>query len=780
MLKIAIVTKVLAPYQAPVFSEIARTPGVRLFILSCGGRDAQQSRSSGAAPASTGVLGAHRSFVSHAAGADHGDGKVAAAIDSAVSQKNYVTFEHEHIAKNAEVFSSLHRIAPDVIATDGFSLAQLNAFFHAVTNGVPHVSIAVGADGAEKNRNPLQAVLRRFVYARSSAFVATSQVGQDLFDSHGLRAEQCFRSCPCVDNAAYLPSGDPAAKRYDLIFSGQIEASENPLFALDVGIQLAKRLGRKVRILYVGEGSQTQAVRKSAMLYPGLISVELAGAGSPSALPALYGSAQLLLFPATWDPWGVIANEACAAGLPVIVSPYAGVADELVRNGQNGFVCELDVDLWADKAEYLLTNGDVYQRFSDNSRHFVSLYTFSNAAAGLLAACRHAVSIGPDYKAKPPAIKRKPRVLIVERQLLHYRLAFYNRLRDLLEQDGIELQLLIGHGTPDEKMKKDEVSLDWAHHIPTRYIFGSDLCWQPFGAYARDADLVIVMHENKIIYNLWLMFFARPKRLAFWGHGANMQSAQPNGWKERFKRWTINKVDWWFAYTESSAKLVTNAGFPNERTTVVENSIDTEQMSEFCRQVGAAESNKRRLELGLEDGPIGLYLGSLYKEKRLDFLLSAAQRIREKIPGFQLLVVGAGPEQKTIENAARENDWIHYLGPLTGREKATVLVLADVILNPGLVGLGILDSFISGTPMYTTNCGLHSPEISYMSPGQNGVMTEDDLDAYSGAVIEALSMPETIARLSKGALSSASRYSVDNMANRIRTGIRSCLNLRQA
>jgi len=42
-------------------------------------------------------------------------------------------------------------------------------------------------------------------------------------------------------------------------------------------------------------------------------------------------------------------------------------------------------------------------------------------------------------------------------------------------------------------------------------------------------------------------------------------------------------------------------------------------------------------------------------------------------------------------------------------------------------------------------------------------------------VVNVLSQPEAIARLSKGALSSAPRYTVENMADRILSGICNCL-----
>ena len=50
--------------------------------------------------------------------------------------------------------------------------------------------------------------------------------------------------------------------------------------------------------------------------------------------------------------------------LPVIVTPYAGVAGELVLDGENGFIEELDADLWAQRGinlptHQMLTKDDV-------------------------------------------------------------------------------------------------------------------------------------------------------------------------------------------------------------------------------------------------------------------------------------------------------------------------------------------------------------------------------------------------------------------------------------
>lgn len=743
MLKIAIVTNTLAPYRTPVFSALAAMPGIAVCVIACTERE--PNRQWDYPPL---------------------------ACEQMILRPMVIHYRSRYIHSNFDVFRALRLCDPDVVVTDGFNPTHLYAFAYALHHGLAHVAMTDGTDISERSLTFVHRMVRRFVYARTQSYVAASGGGLALFDRYRLPGARRHLSRLCVDNHAYTAVSSP--KQYDLIFCGRMEAVKNPGFVLDLAVELGKRLQRRIRVLFVGSGTLEQDVRRDASLFPGLVDASFAGFATQQSLPQLYASARLFVFPTSWDPWGVVANEACATGLPILVTPQAGVANELVRDGENGYVCELDLLRWADHAELLLTQEAVWQRFSERSRAIVSEYTFLRAAEGLAQACRQATVLRRAESSGERAYVSRPRVLIVERQLLNYRTGFYNRLRDLLAAEGIELQLLVGEGTLAEKMKRNEAELPWAEHIPTHYLSQSGLCWQPFGRQARNADLVIVMHENKILYNLWLLFGSRPKRLAFWGHGANMQSDRPNGWRERFKRWTVGKADWWFAYTELSARLLANA-FPPERTTVVENAVDVEEMIATCGALDVSDLAARRAALGMGAGKVGLYLGSLYKEKRLDFLLAAAQRIRQRLPDFQLLIVGAGPMEAELAAATAGMSWVHMLGALTGRAKCEAMMLADVILNPGLVGLGILDSFASGRPMFTTDCGLHSPEIAYLRNGENGIMTANSEAAYADAVTAVLERPAELARLASNARASAARYTVGNMAERMCEGIKAAM-----
>lgn len=68
-----------------------------------------------------------------------------------------------------------------------------------------------------------------------------------------------------------------------------------------------------------------------------------------------YGAADALVLPTLYDPFPNVALEAMASGLPLITSDKCGAA-ELIRNGENGYVCDaLDITSLAHAMTQLLS-----------------------------------------------------------------------------------------------------------------------------------------------------------------------------------------------------------------------------------------------------------------------------------------------------------------------------------------------------------------------------------------------------------------------------------------
>nr|WP_315473681.1 glycosyltransferase family 4 protein [uncultured Rhodoferax sp.] len=366
------------------------------------------------------------------------------------------------------------------------------------------------------------------------------------------------------------------------------------------------------------------------------------------------------------------------------------------------------------------------------------------------------------------------KVVVVQRRMTHYRVAFFESLRHQMAKRDIELVLAYGMGTAEEQGKNDGADIGWAQKLPTSYIWGGRVCYQPLRKVCHGADMVVVTLENKLVCNLWHQFAPVPYKVALWGHGANLQGNAAS-WREKFKRRVARRADWWFGYTEHSRPLIAQSGFPEDRITVLNNTIDTAEMRSQFDAISPADLAGWRAAHGLGDGPVGIFLGSLYEEKRIDFLLDAAKAIRAQVPGFELLLVGAGPQKSMVEAFCKEHAWAHFAGMLKGQEKVLALASATVMLNPGLVGLGILDSFVCEVPMVTTDCGLHSPEIVYLQSGVNGQMTKNTLDDYVRECVALITSPTKLAAMKAACKSSATTYTVENMARNFADGVEQCL-----
>lgn len=55
-------------------------------------------------------------------------------------------------------------------------------------------------------------------------------------------------------------------------------------------------------------------------------------------LPAVYHSADIFILPSAFEPWGLVVNEAMAAGLPIILNEAVGCVPDFLENGKNGLI----------------------------------------------------------------------------------------------------------------------------------------------------------------------------------------------------------------------------------------------------------------------------------------------------------------------------------------------------------------------------------------------------------------------------------------------------------
>jgi glycosyltransferase involved in cell wall biosynthesis len=133
-----------------------------------------------------------------------------------------------------------------------------------------------------------------------------------------------------------------------------------------------------------------------------------------------------------------------------------------------------------------------------------------------------------------------------------------------------------------------------------------------------------------------------------------------------------------------------------------------------------------------------LSVARFYPRKRIDVLLRAAARLRDKIPGLEVRIVGGGPELPRLQKIWREE---HLQPVVTWRENISQSELVreykhcDVFCLPSVqegFGIVFLEAMASGKPIVAARAAA-VPEVV-----QHGLLVDPDRDESFAAALERL------------------------------------------
>ncbi len=378
--------------------------------------------------------------------------------------------------------------------------------------------------------------------------------------------------------------------------------------------------------------------------------------------------------------------------------------------------------------------------------------------------------------------RRRKEVVIIQNGCAHYRVPFFDGLRNHLAPLGIDVHLVYGVASKINRYPPEfYAELPWAEpftpfYLPSRKLPPSGITWHPVVRRVLRADLIVVEAASRHLIN-YLLFVIRlfgGPRIAFWGHGWNHGSSNSLGLSERMKDWMSRRGDWYFAYTGEVKRGLVERGYDPSRISDIQNAIASPPLLELSDRERTAF--RQELSIGIDD-PVALYCGRMYAAKRLGFLISAAERVREAVPSFQLILAGGGPDERIAKEAARRRSYVHFLGPVFGEKKFKLFAISDLFVIPGMVGLNVVDAFHHAVPPVATSYPHHSPEFAYLRHGENGLISADDVAAFSEAIVRLARDESLRAHLIAGCRRSAEEITLEEMIGRFGTGLMSALGM---
>lgn len=350
-----------------------------------------------------------------------------------------------------------------------------------------------------------------------------------------------------------------------------------------------------------------------------------------------------------------------------------------------------------------------------------------------------------------------------------YRAPFFDLVVPMLWERGYELRLAHGGTSAEFDLRGDGVQSSWSTRVPART--RETNTQQPWALRSwreamPDPDLVVVQQAIKNLETYPLLAqrrFGGP-RVAMWGHGRSYSTAQgPTA--AAFKQWLTRRAEWFFAYTPKGAEHVIERGFPRDRVTVMNNTIDTATLGSDLERLSKKDVDEFRLRNDLVPGRTALFLGGVDENKGISFLLNSATITARRLPGFKLLIAGDGSLSSQCRAAQANGAPIRVLGRVHGQEKALALRAADVLTIPEWIGLVAVDSLVAGVPIVSTIHPSHSPEAEYLTNGKTAVFVDHEASGYAEAVANLLIDTERRAAMTQACIRESEEYSLEKMAH---------------
>lgn len=181
------------------------------------------------------------------------------------------------------------------------------------------------------------ALLER-LFARIDAFLFIGSMNMQFYECYGVPKRKCFFAPYSVDNSFFRSEAEKwVSSRVQIRESWGVQEGKDVLLFVGrlIGIKrpeevlLAASKIDNTHVVFCGSGPLECRLKLLAEeLIPGRST--FLGFQNQGLLPAVYASSDLLVLPSSYEPWGLVVNEAMASGLPAVASIQSGSAHDLL------------------------------------------------------------------------------------------------------------------------------------------------------------------------------------------------------------------------------------------------------------------------------------------------------------------------------------------------------------------------------------------------------------------------------------------------------------------
>lgn len=323
--RVALLVNFVPPYRGPVFRRLqAHVAALRILMSTTMERDRHWQ------PDWDGLDVRLQASLSRAMKLTHPDGTV-------IRTELHLPYD---------TLVQLVRFRPDIVITGEMGLRTLMAWIYRRL--VPRSRLVIWAtlsDRTETKAGRLRTGLRRLLLWGADAVLTNGQSGQRYLRRLGCPAQRIHIIGQAISFTMFVQRPTrPVEIAYRILMVCQLEPYKGLLPALEqLRLWAEQRLQSSVCLHIIGRGRQRTDVLKAMARLPANVTTNLSDPVPYAAMPDLYAQAGVLLLPSLYEEWGLVVNEAMAAGVVVLGSRHAQAVEELIEDGRTGFIFDPEI-----------------------------------------------------------------------------------------------------------------------------------------------------------------------------------------------------------------------------------------------------------------------------------------------------------------------------------------------------------------------------------------------------------------------------------------------------
>ena len=316
------------------------------------------------------------------------------------------TYRNQKSTK-ALLYSCLNDLQPNIIVIPGWGFAISRAALSWCQRYRVPAILMSESKWDDERRQWWKEQLKSWLYVRKfNAAIVGGELHRDYLVKLGFPHERIFIGYDVVDNEYFAQSAETARGTPLAARKRQPQIPEQPYFIAVTRLIKRKNVWRLVEafadyrqyigadqswdLVICGSGEEEPGIRNFIIEKRLTNSIHLPGFITYQSIGDWYGLANAFVHPALQEQWGLVVNEACAAGLPILCSRTVGACHKLVRHAHNGLV--FDPESIPDITQALLAihqlDFNARMRMGELSRRIVADYGVPKFAKGVIDAVK--------------------------------------------------------------------------------------------------------------------------------------------------------------------------------------------------------------------------------------------------------------------------------------------------------------------------------------------------------------------------------------------------------